>query len=210
MHAHRQAAVAALGGADQLQPETELARVLAGRRRAGARCPRSAHRRGAPASRTPGARGSPSSPPRRGRRRRRWGRPRRSRRAGPRPAPARRSSRRVISVRMKLVVPLTIPWMRSIGVADERFLEHAHDRHGARHGRLEAQPHVVLARASRTAPRRAGRAAACSRVTTCLPGAHRRAAGSRARVRCRPSPRPSGRSRRGSPRSRRASASARR
>ena len=28
MHAHRQPAVAALGGADQLQPETELARVL--------------------------------------------------------------------------------------------------------------------------------------------------------------------------------------
>ena len=28
----------------------------------------------------------------------------------------------------------------------ERFLEHAHDRHGARDGRLEAQPHVVLAR----------------------------------------------------------------
>ena len=43
-------------------------------------------------------------------------------------------------------MPLTIPWMRSIGVADERFLEHAHDRHGAGDGRLEAQPHVVLAR----------------------------------------------------------------
>ena len=44
------------------------------------------------------------------------------------------------------MVPLTIPWIRSIGVADERLLEHAHHRDDARHGRLEAQPHAVLAR----------------------------------------------------------------
>ncbi len=37
--------------------------------------------------------------------------------AAPRRAPRRRSSRGPSRVRMKLVVPLTIPWMRSIGVA---------------------------------------------------------------------------------------------
>ena len=37
----------------------------------------------------------------------------------------RRCARAAISERMKLVVPLTIPWMRSIGVDGERFLEHA-------------------------------------------------------------------------------------
>ena len=67
VHAHRQPAVAALGGADQLQPEARARGRTPCRRPAGARCPRSGRRRGAPACRTPAARGSPSSPPRRGR-----------------------------------------------------------------------------------------------------------------------------------------------
>ena len=45
-----------------------------------------------------------------------------------------------------MVVPLTIPCTRSMRAAGQRLLEHADDRHDARHRALEAQLHAVLAR----------------------------------------------------------------
>ena len=67
VHADGEAAVDALGRADQLQPQAELARVLhvVGGDVLDALVARPG--RGAPACRTPAARGSPSSPRRRGR-----------------------------------------------------------------------------------------------------------------------------------------------
>ena len=79
----------------------------------------------------------------------------------------------------------------------ERLLQHADDRHDAGDGGLEAQLHAVLARASPTAPRRAGRAAACWRSRRACRRASR-AARSRAPARSRRSARRSGRCRRGS------------
>ena len=114
MHAHRQSAVDALGGADQLQPEAELARVLevvggdaldalvadlVEVDRRVERQPREDRhlRRGVLAVDVVGRIGLGVAE-----------------RAAPRPARRRSVAPvRAISLRMKLVVPLTIPWMRS-------------------------------------------------------------------------------------------------
>ena len=62
----------------------------------------------------------------------------------------------------------------------ERLLQHADHGHDAGDRRLEAQLDAVLARGTPTAPRRAGRAAACSRVTTWRPARIARSTYSRA------------------------------
>ena len=68
-------------------------------------------------------------------------------RAAPRPARRRRRRRsRPSRLRMKFVVPLTIPWMRSTCGAGQRLLQHADRRHDAGDRGLEAQLHAVLAR----------------------------------------------------------------
>ena len=62
------------------------------------------------------------------------------------------------------MVPLTIPWMRSIVRAGERLVQHADDRHDARDRGLEAQLHAALARAAvEQLVAVLGRAAACWR-----------------------------------------------
>ena len=98
--------------------------------------------------RTRAARGSPSSPPRRRRRRRRSGRPRRS--------PARCAWRERLLVarsrcassreRMKFVVPLTMPWMRSMCAPASDSRSTRITGHDARDRRLEAEVHAALAR----------------------------------------------------------------
>ena len=50
---------------------------------------------------------------------------------------------RAISVRMKFVVPLTIPWTRSTCAPASDSCEHADDRHDAGDRGLEAQLHAV-------------------------------------------------------------------
>ncbi len=90
----------------------------------------------------------------------------------------------------------------------ERLLQQSHHGHRAGHRGLEAQPHVLARGRPRTAPRRVGRAAACLRS----PRPCRRAsppAGTRAPVRPRRSTRPRGPRRRAPPRRSRACASAR-
>ncbi len=73
-------------------------------------------------------------------------RPRRSRAAAPRASTSAYGAPvRAISPRMKLVVPLTIPWIRSTCARRERLLQHADDRHDAGDGGLEAQLHLLLA-----------------------------------------------------------------
>ena len=67
VYAHREPAVAALGGADQLQAEAKLAGVLEVVGLRGARCPRRAPGRGGQGCRRRGGRGSPSWRRRRGR-----------------------------------------------------------------------------------------------------------------------------------------------
>ena len=52
---------------------------------------------------------------------------------------------RAISVRMKLVVPFTIPWTRSMWAAASVSRHHADGGHHAGHGALEAQLHPVRA-----------------------------------------------------------------
>ena len=54
---------------------------------------------------------------------------------------------RAISVRMKFVVPLTIPWMRSTCAPASDSCSTRIDRHDAGDRGLEAQLHAVLARA---------------------------------------------------------------
>ena len=76
------------------------------------RCPSTRPRRGRRATRRRLSRGSPSSPPRRRPRRRRSDRPPHSRAAAPRRAPPRRIAPLSIRVRMKFVVPLTMPSTR--------------------------------------------------------------------------------------------------
>ena len=98
--------------ADEPDDHAHLARGRDVLRARPARAPRTRRRRASPASRTRPSRGSPSSPPRPCRRRPRSGRPRRTRAAAPRRAPPRRSLPCSISVRTKLVVPLTIPSTR--------------------------------------------------------------------------------------------------
>ena len=205
MHAHRQAAVAALGRADELQPEPELARVLQVvavqvldafvghvvevHRRAERQAREDRHlRRGVAAGDVVGGVGLGIADALGLGQRLRVGRAAghlgedEVRRAVDDPVDALDRRRR------------------------QRFLEHAHDRHGARHGRLEAQPHVVLARRLEQLLAVLGEQLLV-RADHVPAGAHRRAAGTRAPVRCRRSPRRAGRSRRGSARSRRASAS---
>ncbi len=53
---------------------------------------------------------------------------------------------RAISVRMKLVVPLTMPCTRSMCARGERLAHHADRRHDAGDGGLEAQLHAARAR----------------------------------------------------------------
>ena len=168
MHAHRQAAVAALGGADQLQAEAELARVLEVvavqvldalvahvvemHRRAEREAREDRHLRGRVAAADVVAG------------------------VGLGVADALRLGERLRVARAaghlgedEVGGAVDDPVDALDRRRRERLLEHAHDRHHARDGRLEAQPHTVLRARSRTAPRRAGRAAACWRVTTSLP-----------------------------------------
>ena len=49
---------------------------------------------------------------------------------------------RAISLRMKLVVPLTIPWTRSMRAPASDSCEHPDHRHDARDRALEAQLHA--------------------------------------------------------------------
>ena len=114
------------------------------------------------------SRGSPSSPRRRRRRRPRSGRPRRSRAVAPRRAPRRSVAPASIRVRMKFVVPLTIPSTRwtFVTTSDSRstlitgIAAQTEPRSGA------ARPPRLLRRRARCC---AARAAACSRSPPACP-----------------------------------------
>ncbi len=147
VHAHDDAllVVGELGDGEQLDDEAHLAGRGDVLRR---------HRRdalavhvvdGARACGTRGRRGSRPWPRRRSPRRRRWGRPRRSR--APAPRRARRRSRRPSSsilVRMKLVVPLTMPSTRRTLSPARRLAQRAQQRDRAGDGGLVVEVDAVL------------------------------------------------------------------
>ena len=141
-------------------------------RRAPARCPRSPRRRRRRrrrASRTRPSRGSPSSRRRRRRRRPRSGRPPRSRAAAPRRARPRTTSPLSMRVRMKFVVPFTMPSTRWTFVATSDSRSTLITGIAAQTRGLEAELDAGLRRGREELRARGARRAACSRVTTGLP-----------------------------------------
>ena len=76
---------------------------------------------------------------------------------------------RAISVRMKFVVPLTIPWTRSTWAPASDSCEHADDRHDAGDRGLEAQLRARSRAAAAHSSSPCWESSCLLAVTTCRP-----------------------------------------